>query len=265
LKKGAAGCSWRRFVMIGHKGAAPRRHIAWRRWIPLLLLAAGLAAVLAFDLERFLSFEALQRHRAWLVAQVDAHPVQTGALFFIIYATAIALSVPGGAVLSIAGGCLFGTAFGSGLIISAATVGACIIFLAARTALRDVLRRRAGPFLQRMEQGFLKDAFHYLLVLRLVPLFPFWLVNLVPAFFGMSLRSYALATLIGIAPASIVFASLGSGLGSLLDAGQTPDLGILFTPRLLLPILGLALLALTPVVYRRLSPSVTPPRGPDSA
>jgi hypothetical protein len=91
-----------------------------------------------------------------------------------------------------------------------------------------VLRRRAGPFLQRMEQGFLKDAFHYLLVLRLVPLFPFWLVNLVPAFFGMSLRSYALATLIGIAPASIVFASLGSGLGSLLDAGQTPDLGILF-------------------------------------
>jgi uncharacterized membrane protein YdjX (TVP38/TMEM64 family) len=116
-----------------------------------------------------------------------------------------------------------------------------------------------------MEQGFLKDAFHYLLVLRLVPLFPFWLVNLVPAFFGMSLRSYALATLIGIAPASIVFASLGSGLGSLLDAGQTPDLGILFTPRLLLPILGLALLALTPVVYRRLSPSVTPPRGPGSA
>jgi uncharacterized membrane protein YdjX (TVP38/TMEM64 family) len=144
-------------------------------------------------------------------------------------------------------------------------VGACIIFLAARTALRDVLRRRAGPFLQRMEQGFLKDAFHYLLVLRLVPLFPFWLVNLVPAFFGMSLRSYALATLIGIAPASIVFTSLGSGLGSLLDAGQTPDLGILFTPRLLLPILGLALLALTPVVYRRLSPSVTPPRGPGSA
>jgi uncharacterized membrane protein YdjX (TVP38/TMEM64 family) len=248
--------------MIGHEGAAPRRHAAWRKWIPLLLLALGLAAVFAFDLERFLSFDALQRHRAWLVAQVGAHPIQTAALFFFIYTAAIAFSVPGGAILSLAGGCLFGTVLGAILVITAATLGACIVFLAARTALHDVLRRRAGPFLQRMEQGFLKDAFHYLLVLRLVPLFPFWLVNLVPAFSRMSLRSYALATLIGIAPASIVFASLGSGLGSLLDAGKTPDLGILFTPRLLLPILGLALLALTPVVYRRLSPSAVPPSGP---
>lgn len=251
--------------MIGHEGAAPRRHAAWRKWIPLLLLALGLAAVFAFDLERFLSFDALQRHRASLMAQVDAHPLQTAALYFIIYAAAIAFSVPGGAVLSIAGGCLFGSVLGSVLVICAATLGACIVFLAARTALRDLLRRRAGPFLQRMEEGFRKNGFHYLLVLRLVPLFPFWLVNLVPAFFGMSLRRYALATVIGIAPASIVFASLGSGLGSLLDAGQTPDLGILFTPRLLLPILGLALLALTPVVYRRLAPSAAPPSGPGNA
>jgi uncharacterized membrane protein YdjX (TVP38/TMEM64 family) len=251
--------------MIGDEGAAPGRLAAWRRWIPLVLLAAGLVAVFAFDLDRFLSFDALQRHRAWLMAQVDAHPVQTATLYFIVYAAAIAFSVPGGAVLSLAGGCLFGTVLGATLVIGAATVGACVVFLAARTALRDVLRRRAGPFLQRMEKGFLKDGFHYLLVLRLVPLFPFWLVNLVPAFFGMTLRSYALATLIGIAPATIVFTSLGSGLGSLLDAGQRPDLGILFTPRLLLPIVGLALLALTPVVYRRLSPSATPPSGPGNA
>jgi uncharacterized membrane protein YdjX (TVP38/TMEM64 family) len=95
-----------------------------------------------------------------------------------------------------------------------------------------------------------------------VPLFPFWLVNLVPAFFGMRLRSYALATLIGIAPATIVFASLGSGLGSVFDSGETPDLGLLLTPRLLLPILGLALLALAPVLYRRRSRTAPPRNGP---
>ena len=116
-----------------------------------------------------------------------------------------------------------------------------------------------------MEEGFRKNGFHYLLVLRLVPLFPFWLVNLAPAFFGMSLRRYALATVIGIAPASIVFASLGSGLGSLLDAGQTPDLGISHTAVASTDFLGLALLALTPVVYRRLAPSAAPPSGPGNA
>ena len=226
---------------------------AWRKWIPLLLLALGLAGVLLLDLDRFLSFEALRGHRAWLAAQVAAHPVRSATLYFVIYAAAIALSIPGGTVLTLAGGFLFGTAIGAALVLGAATAGACIVFLAARTALGDLLRRRAGPFLQRMERGFRENAFHYLLVLRLIPLFPFWLVNLVPAFFGMRLSRYALATLIGIAPATIVFASLGSGLGTVFDAGQTPDAGLLLKPRILLPLIGLALLALAPVLYRRFS------------
>jgi uncharacterized membrane protein YdjX (TVP38/TMEM64 family) len=226
---------------------------AWRKWVPILLLALGLAAVLLLDLDRFLSFEALRGHRAWLTAQVAEHPVRSAALYFLIYAAAIALSIPGGTVLTLAGGFLFGTVLGAGLVLGAATLGACIVFLAARTALGDVLRRRAGPFLRRMEAGFRANGFHYLLVLRLIPLFPFWLVNLVPAFFGMRLSTYALATLIGIAPATIVFASLGSGLGSVLDRGETPDLSLLVMPRLLLPLIGLALLALAPVLYRRLS------------
>jgi uncharacterized membrane protein YdjX (TVP38/TMEM64 family) len=239
--------------MNGPEGAAMPGAPAWRKWIPLLLLALGLAAVLLLDLDRFLSFEALRERRAWLAAEVDAHPLRSAAAFFLVYVAAIALSIPGGAVLTLAGGFLFGTVLGALLVVAGATLGACILFLAARTALGDLLRRRAGPFVARMERGFRANAFHYLLVLRLVPLFPFWLVNLVPAFFGMPLSSYALATLIGIAPATIVFASLGSGLGSVFDAGRTPDLKILLAPQLLLPLIGLAVLALVPVIHRRIS------------
>lgn len=239
--------------MNGPEGAAMPSAPAWRKWVPVLLLALGLAAVLLLDLDRFLSFEALRGHRAWLTAEVAEHPVRSAALFFLIYVAAIALSIPGGAALTLAGGFLFGAFLGAALVLGAATLGACIVFLAARTALGDLLKRRAGPFLQRMERGFRNDGFHYLLVLRLIPLFPFWLVNLVPAFFGMRLSTYALATLIGIAPATIVYASLGSGLGSVFDAGETPDFGLLLTPQLLLPLIGLALLALAPVLYRRIS------------
>lgn len=238
--------------MNGPDGAAMPHAPAWRKWLPLMLLALGLAAVLLLDLDRFLSFEALRGRRAWMANQVAEHPVRSAALYFVIYAAAIALSIPGGTVLTLAGGFLFGSLLGAALALGAATLGACIVFLAARTALGDLLKRRAGPFLKRMEQGFRNDGFHYLLVLRLIPLFPFWLVNLVPAFFGMRLPKYALATLIGIAPATIVVASLGSGLGSVFDAGGTPDLGLLLTPQLLLPLLGLALLALAPVLYRRI-------------
>lgn len=248
--------------MNGREGASPGGTAAWRRWMPVALLAMGLAAVFLFDLDRLFSFEALRGHRAWLTVEVAAHPARSAFLFFLLYVAATAFSVPGGAVLTLAGGFLFGTVVGSLLVLGAAPLGASIVFLAARTALGDLLRRRAGPFLKRMEEGFRNDAFHYLLVLRLVPLFPFWLVNLVPAFFGMRLRSYALATLIGIAPATIVFASLGGGLGSVFDAGETPDLGLLLTPRLLLPILGLALLALAPVLYRRRSRTAPSRNGP---
>ncbi len=243
--------------MNGPEGAVVHTPAVWRKWLPVLLLALGLAGVLLLDLDRFLSFEALRGHRVWLTSQVAEHPVRSAACFFLAYAVATALSGPGGAVLTVAGGFLFGTVAGAGLVLGAATLGASIVFLAARTALGGILRRRAGPFLTRMEDGFRSNGFSYLLVLRLVPLFPFWLVNLVPAFFGMRLRSYALATLIGIAPATVIFASLGNGLGAVFDAGGTPDLGMLLSPSLLLPMLGLAGLALVPGFYRRFSKSAS--------
>jgi uncharacterized membrane protein YdjX (TVP38/TMEM64 family) len=168
------------------------------------------------------------------------------------YALMAAFSIPGGALATIVGGYLFGLWMGAAASVFGATLGAIAVFLAARTALGDVLRAKAGPALRRMEEGFRRNAFSYLLVLRLVPIFPFWLVNLVPAFCGVSLRTYALATFLGIIPGGIVFASVGSGLGELLDRGEKPDLKIIFQWHILLPILGLALLALLPVILKKL-------------
>jgi uncharacterized membrane protein YdjX (TVP38/TMEM64 family) len=125
------------------------------------------------------------------------------------------------------------------------------VFLIARTALGDALRAKAGPWMRRMEAGFRENAFSYLLVLRLIPLFPFWLVNLVPAFLGVPLGAYVLATFLGIIPGSLVYASVGNGLGVVFDRGGAPDLGIIFRPAILGPIVGLAALALLPVIYRK--------------
>ena len=116
----------------------------------------------------------------------------------------------------------------------------------------DILRAKAGPAIRRMEDGFRENELSYMFVLRLVPLFPFFLVNLAPAFLGVSLRSYVIATFFGIIPGTFVFTLVGNGLGAVFDAGGTPDFGIIFKPEILFPILGLALLALIPVAYKRI-------------
>ena len=221
------------------------------RLVPLGLIVAAFAAFFALDLDRFVSFAALGEHRDSLSAFVAANEVLAAALFVLVYAVAIAVSLPGGAVLTIAGGFLFGTVLGTLLVIVAATLGATALFLAARTAIGDPLRARAGPALKRMEEGFRENALSYLLFLRLIPVFPFWLVNLVPAFLGVPLGTYVLGTFVGIIPGSFVYASVGNGVGALFDAGETPDLGIIFSSEILIPIVGLAVLALLPIAYKR--------------
>jgi uncharacterized membrane protein YdjX (TVP38/TMEM64 family) len=221
------------------------------RLAPLLVLLALIAAVFASGLDRYLTFEALREHRQALLAVVEANVLFAALGFVVVYAAAIALSVPGGAVLTMTGGFLFGVVIGSALSVTGATIGATVVFLIAKTALGDPLRARAGPWLARMEAGFRENALSYLLFLRLIPVFPFWLVNLVPAFLGVPLATFVVATLIGIIPGSVVYTSVGNGLGAVFDRGDTPDLGIIFTPEILLPILGLAVLALLPVAYKK--------------
>jgi uncharacterized membrane protein YdjX (TVP38/TMEM64 family) len=225
-------------------------HMSMKRLLPILVLIAGLLSFFALGLDRYLTFDALRENRETLLALVDRYGILAAIVFVAVYAAAVAFSVPGGAVMTITGGFLFGTWWTTLYVVVAATLGATALFLAVRMALGDLLRARAGPWLKKMEDGFNRNAFSYLLVLRLIPVFPFFVVNLVPAFLGVPLRTYVVATFLGIIPGSFVYASVGNGLGTILDAGETPDLGIIFEPQILIPIIGLAVLLLLPIVYR---------------
>lgn len=228
------------------------RRFAVARLLPLVLLAGGLAAFLALGGTRWLSFEHLQAHHGRIAAWVGEHGALGAAAYAALYALVVAFSLPGALVMTLFGGFLFGIWLGALLTVVGATAGATILFLAARTAFGDLLRARAGPTLQKMEAGFRKNALSYLLVLRLVPLFPFFLVNLAPALLGVPLATFVAATFIGIIPGTVVYSSVGAGLGAVLERGEAPDLSIVCKPEVLGPLLGLALLALLPALYKRL-------------
>jgi uncharacterized membrane protein YdjX (TVP38/TMEM64 family) len=226
---------------------SPQNRISARRLLPLgLLVAAGIAFV-AIGGGRYLNFAALAENRDWLCGLVQRWGVVAGLLYIAVYAGLVALSVPGAAVLTIAGGFLFGPWIGTLCAVVGATLGATGIFLATRAGLGG-LAQRAGPLAGRLEAGFRADAFNYLLVLRLVFIVPFWLVNLVPALVGVRLSTFVLATFLGIIPGTFVYASFGNGLG---DVVGEPGLGVLLRPSVIGPIIGLVILALVPVGYKR--------------
>jgi uncharacterized membrane protein YdjX (TVP38/TMEM64 family) len=215
-------------------------------------MLVGAIAFYALNLHRYLSFEELSRHRDALLWWRDGHQALAVLAFMSLYILTVALSVPGAVWLTIAGGFLFGAVPGTAYAVVGATLGACAVFLAARYLIGDFLRAKAGPGIRKMEAGFREHALSYLLVLRLIPIVPFWLVNLVPALVGVPLRTFFVGTAIGIIPGCLVYASVGNGLGVVIDQGGTPDLDIIFEPEILAPLLGLALLTLSPVPYRRL-------------
>jgi uncharacterized membrane protein YdjX (TVP38/TMEM64 family) len=229
------------------RSAAPASQ-ARQRWIKLALVVAfvgGVGAFFAFGGEDYLTLDAIKTHRNALLEFTHAHFAASLAIAFLVYAGAVALSVPGGLVLSLAVGFLFGRWIGTALVVMAATVGATIVFVAARYAFADAARRRLGTFGEKINAGFTANAFQYMLFLRLVPVFPFFLVNLAPAFTSIPVRTYVLATLIGIIPGTFVFVNLGQTLGR-IDSLQ----GLVSTPTLIaLALLGL--LALLPVVWKR--------------
>jgi uncharacterized membrane protein YdjX (TVP38/TMEM64 family) len=231
------------------------RRSALRRFAPLAGLALAAGVFFALGLHRSISLEALRQNHEALRAFVAAHAVASALIYVGLYTLATAASVPGGLVLTVTGGLLFGTVTGTLLTLVGATAGATAVFLAARSALGDVLRHRLGGALARMAEGFRQDAFSYLLVLRLIPLFPFFVVNLAPAFLGVKLSTYVLATALGIIPGTFVYASVGAGLGSVLAQGGDVSLSGALTPQVIVALIGLAVLSLVPVLYRRLRPA----------
>ena len=223
----------------------------WRRWLPVVALAAGLVAYFALGLNRYLTFETLRTHRGALVDWVAANTLLAGLAYLGVYAALVAFSLPLGSLATLVGGFLFGVIAGTALTVVGATAGAIVVFLAARGALGGLLRGRAGGFLARMEGGFARHAFSYLLFLRLVPVFPFWLVNVAPAFFRVPLRTFALTTFVGIVPGTAVFAGIGSGLGGVFDRGASPDISVLAMPSIWIPLVALSLLSLVPIAHGR--------------
>lgn len=232
--------------------AAPKRGGVARRLLPLAIIAVLIGAFFALGLDKYVTFDALRDNRAVLKAFVADNGLLAVLLYMAIYTAAVALSLPGGAILTLAGGFLFGAVFGTMIVVVAATIGASLLFIIAKTALGDVLRAKAGPFIRKMEAGFQENALSYLLVLRLVPAFPFWVVNLVPALLGVKLSTFVLATAIGIIPGTFVFATFGAGLGSIFDTGGAVSLGRILTPEIVAGLVGLAVLALIPIVIKKI-------------
>lgn len=231
------------------KGAGPRA--LWKRLAPLAALAALVALVFALGLDRYLTFESLSANRALLLGWVAEYGAVAALAYIAVYAAVVAMSLPGAVFMTLAGGFMFGAALGTAYTVVGATTGATAIFLVARTALGDALRSRAGPWLTRLEAGFRDNALSYLLVLRLIPLFPFWLINLVPAVLGVPLGIFVLGTAAGIVPGTFVFCLAGAGLGSVFDSGEAFSVGAVLTPTMIAALAGLAILALVPVVYKR--------------
>jgi LPXTG-motif cell wall-anchored protein len=229
---------------------APSRSPLARFW-PLLLIIALVGLAWATGATRFLSFEALAEHRAALTAWVAERPLLAAGAYVAAYVVVVAASLPGGAVMTLAGGFLFGPFLGTALAVTGATIGACALFLAARSALAPLLAGRAAGLLDRVRPGLERDGFFYLLTLRLIPVVPFWLANLAPALVGMPFGAYAAATALGIIPGTAVFSGIGAGLGEIFAQGGTPDLSVIFSPSILLPLLGLAGLSLLGAWWRK--------------
>lgn len=228
-----------------------RRASPLRRYGPIALIAAGATAAL-FTAGDWLSFEALERNYDRLIAWRDGYYVETALAFCAAYVAAVALSLPGAIWLTLLGGFLFGVVAGSAMVAASATLGATLIFLAARTSLGATLHERAGPWLDRFERRFREGEVSFLLIMRLVPAIPFFIANLAPAFLGVATRTYVWTTLVGILPATVVYTAIGAGLGEQLERGERPDLGVIFEPHVLGPLLGLAALAALPLVLRKL-------------
>ena len=225
-----------------------------KRFAPLALLIVVVIAVFASGVTRYLNLEALQANEAALREFIDANLILALLAFVGVYALATAVSLPGAVILTLAGGYLFGTWVGGSATVVGATIGAILVFYAVRTSLGEALRRKAeasGGTLKKVIDGVGQGAFGYILTLRLIPLAPFWLVNVAAALAHAPLRAYALATFLGIMPATFIYSGIGAGIGALVARGETPDLGVIFEPRVLLPLVALGLLSLGTTLYQR--------------
>lgn len=246
-----------------------------KRWLPLIALAGAMVLARVFGLQEYLSFKAIGQNFESMQAFIGSNFLAAIALYMLVYIAVVALSLPGGLFMTLTGGLLFGWQVGAPATIVAATIGATIIFLIAKTSFGEGLAAKAGPWIGKLKDGFNENALSYLLFLRLVPAFPFVVVNLAPALLGVPLRTYVLGTFLGIIPGTTAFSVAGAGLGSVVasqneiykaclaknpgggDAAcpYTIDTSALVTKELLAAFVLLGIVALIPIAMKRWSAS----------
>ena len=221
----------------------------WIRLWPVYLIIAGLGLAVSQGWHEYLTLQSLSENAVWLDQLVKDNLFLVLIAYIVIYAAATTFIIPGSA-LTIAGGFLFGLYFGSIGTVIGATVGASILFFAAKTSIGSILREIAGPFLNKMEKGFNEDALSYMFALRLIPLFPFAVVNIAPGLLGAKYRDYLITTFFGIIPGTIAYTWIGAAIkGTLLAGGEVNirALGSNFLPAFV----ALGVVALIPVVYKK--------------
>lgn len=249
-----------------------------KRWLPLIALAGAMVLARAFGLQEYLSFKTIGLNYDSLQAFIASNWLTAVALYMLVYVAVVALSLPGGLFMTLSGGLLFGWQVGAPATVIAATIGATLIFLIAKTSFGESMAAKAGPWLAKLKDGFNENALSYLLFLRLVPAFPFVVVNLAPALLGVPLRTYVLGTFLGIIPGTTAFSVAGAGLGSVVasqnavykeclaknpgaasDAARdvacpyTIDTSALVTKELVAAFVLLGVIALIPIALKRWS------------
>ncbi|SDO60610.1 Uncharacterized membrane protein YdjX, TVP38/TMEM64 family, SNARE-associated domain [Lutimaribacter pacificus] len=238
--------------MTENASPTPARKSALKRNLPLIVILS-VAVIGAITLRDVLNFETLRDNREALLAFRDVNYLVTALGFMAVYVLIVAFSLPGATLATLTGGFLFGTWIGAALNVTAATIGAIAIFLAARLGLGERLAARMETgtgTIKRIKDGIDENQWSMLFLIRLVPAVPFFVANILPALVGVGLFRFAVSTFFGIIPGGVVYTSVGAGLGDVFARGETPDLGILFEPFVLGPILGLCALAALPIVLK---------------
>ena len=222
-----------------------------KRYLPLLIIAVLMGIAYLSGVGQYISLDSIKANRQTLIQLVTSHPLGAPFAYIMAYALLVALSFPGAVFLTLLAGFLFPQPLAMLVVMVGATSGAIVIFLAARMASGDFFRKKAGPFLKKMEDGFQDDAISYLLFLRLVPIFPFWLCNLAPAFFEIPLRTFAWTTFLGIIPGTFVYSQAGKGLGAILDSDQSFSVAAILNDDMKVALLGLGIVALIPIAIKK--------------
>jgi uncharacterized membrane protein YdjX (TVP38/TMEM64 family) len=241
---------------------------ALRRYGPLIGVAVAMGIAFVLGGHELFTLEGIVAQRDRFHSFLAQHGMLALLTYMLVYAVAVALSIPCGLILTVAGGLLFGWLMGGLAAVIGATVGATVVFLVARTAIGESLNERIAPWIGKLREGFKDEALSYMLFLRLVPAFPFWFVNIAPALLGVPLRTYVVGTIVGIIPATFALASAGAGLDSVVMAAKRAHaacvahkgadacqmklhVSSLLTKELILALLLLGVVALIPVVLKR--------------